>query len=105
MSLSPRETPSSVPTPYVIPPSQQFDGNDGQWSTFKLSVGSPGQDFRVLASTKSGETWLVVPEGCLEGDGADCPSQRGAGVFGASQSPGFQVNVSSTWSTIGQYKI
>ncbi|KAF2465853.1 acid protease, partial [Lindgomyces ingoldianus] len=98
-------TASAIPAPYVVPPSQKFDGNDGAWSTFKISVGTPGQDFRVLASTKSGSTYVIAPEGCLEGEGADCPNKRGAEIFGSAQSPGFQVNVSSSWSTLGQYDV
>jgi hypothetical protein len=105
MAIASRATASALPEPYVVPPSQEFDGNDGSWSTFKISVGTPGQDFRVLPSTASGETYLVVPEGCLEGDGTDCPNSRGAGIFNSAQNSGFQVNESSTWSTIGQYDI
>ena len=106
MFIAPRATTFTKPEPYVVPPSQEFDGNDGAWSTFTISVGTPGQDFRVLASTKSGETYVVVPEGCLEGvDGPNCSKLRGAERFQASQSPGFQVNASSSWSTLGQYSV
>lgn len=104
MRLLPRQSPT--PAPYVVPPSQEFDGNDGSWSTFKINIGTPGQDFRVLASTKSGETLVVVPDGCVEGvDPSDCPEQRGVGVFNSQQSRGFTFNASSTWSTIGQYQV
>lgn len=103
MALAPRAT--TKPEPYVVPPSQEFDGNDGAWSTFKLSVGTPGQDFRVLASTKAGEVYVVVPEGCFPEDGADCPNRRGIEPFQSANSPGFQLNVSSTWSNIGQYSL
>ncbi|KAF2198751.1 acid protease [Delitschia confertaspora ATCC 74209] len=96
---------TSKPTPYVVPTSQSFDGNDGSWSTFKLSVGSPGQDFRALVSTKGGETYVIVPEGCFPEDGAHCSSQRGANQFQSANSPGFQLNRSSTWSTIGQFSL
>lgn len=96
---------SERPLPYVVPPSKKFDGNDGAWSTFKISVGTPGQDFRVLASTQSGQIQVIVPDGCLEGDGPDCANLRGAEIFNSAQNPGFQVNESSTWSTIGQYQV
>jgi len=105
MLIEPRATASATPTPYVVPPSQKFDGNDGAWSTFKISIGTPGQDLRVLPSTKGGETFVVIPEGCESGDGVDCPKLRGADIFNNAQSTGFQVNQSSTWSTIGQYDI
>ena len=105
MRMAARDIPATVPAPYVVPPSQKFDGNDGSWSTFKISVGTPGQDFRVLASTQSGVTQVIVPDGCLEGDGENCPALRGIEVFNSAQSAGFQTNVSSTWSTIGQYDV
>ncbi|OCL05001.1 acid protease [Glonium stellatum] len=103
MAIRPRA--STVPAPYVVSPSQSFDGNDGAWSTFSISVGTPGQDLRVQVSTKSGETWVIVPEGCYPEDGANCPSLRGAQTFNSAASPGFQSNISSTWSTIGVYSL
>ncbi|KAF2850951.1 acid protease [Plenodomus tracheiphilus IPT5] len=104
MRLAARDT--EAPQPYVVPPSQQFDGNDGSWSTFVVSVGTPGQDFRVLPSTKGSVTYLIAPEGCLRGiDPAGCPESRGAEVFNSAQNIGFQTNVSSTWSAIGQYDV
>ena len=97
---------SAQPEPYVVPPSTTFDGPDGSWSTFKISVGTPGQEFRVLPSTKSGVTFVIAPEGCLAGvDPTDCPELRGIDVFRSSQNIGFQVNESTTWSAIGQYDV
>jgi len=104
MRLAQRDTEPSQP--YVVPPSQQFDGNDGSWSTFLVSVGTPGQDFRVLPSTKGGVTYLIAPEACLKGiDPEACPQSRGAEVFNSVQNIGFQTNASSTWSVIGQYDV
>jgi hypothetical protein len=104
MGLAARATAAAEP--YVVPPTQKFDGNDGSWSTFRVSVGTPGQDFRVLPSTKSGVTQLVVPEGCQAGiDPANCQQLRGAEIFNSAQNIGFQVNVSSSWSAIGQYDV
>ncbi|KAH7359891.1 aspartic peptidase domain-containing protein [Pyrenochaeta sp. MPI-SDFR-AT-0127] len=104
MGLAARAT--AAPEPYVVPSSKQFDGNDGSWSTFKISVGNPGQDFRVLPSTKGGVTYVIAPEGCLQGiDPADCPNSRGAEIFQSSQNIGFQANVSTSWSAIGQYDV
>lgn len=97
---------TAPPQPFVVPPSQQFDGNDGSWSTFIVSVGTPGQDFRVLPSTKGAVTYLVAPEGCLPGvDPEGCPEARGAEVFRSAQNIGFQTNASTTWSAIGQYDV
>ncbi|KAJ4369180.1 hypothetical protein N0V83_006264 [Neocucurbitaria cava] len=104
MGLAARATAS--PEPYVVPPSQEFDGNDGSWSTFKISVGTPGQDFRVLPSTKGGVTYVIAPEGCIAGvDPSDCASLRGAEIFQSSQNIGYQTNVSTSWSAIGQYDV
>ncbi|KAJ4297547.1 hypothetical protein N0V90_005439 [Kalmusia sp. IMI 367209] len=103
MHLVPRQTSTE---PYEVPPSQQFDGNDGSWSTFKISIGTPAQEFRVLASTRSGQTFTVVPGGCQSDiDPPDCANLRGAQVFNSAQSPGFLANESDTWSMIGQYDI
>jgi len=105
MPLRPRQTPTPTPEPYVVPPSQEFDGSDGDWSTFKVSVGTPGQDFRMLPSTKSGQTFVMWPGACLETDPQDCPSRRGIGVFDGAQSTGFLSNASSSWSSIGEYEV
>ncbi|OCK84717.1 acid protease [Lepidopterella palustris CBS 459.81] len=103
MAVAPRAT--TIPAPYVVPPSQSFDGDDGRWSTFSINVGTPGQDLRVQVSTQSGETWVIVPDGCYPEDGANCPSLRGAQPFNSASSRGFQSNISSTWSTIGVYSL
>jgi LPXTG-motif cell wall-anchored protein len=104
MGLARRATAAAEP--YTVPPSQKFDGNDGSWSTFKLNVGTPGQDFRVLPSTKSGVTQVIVPDGCQAGlDPTNCAQLRGVDVFNSAQNIGFQVNVSSSWSAIGQYDV
>ncbi|KAF2745803.1 acid protease [Sporormia fimetaria CBS 119925] len=105
MYITPRAESETPPAPYEVQPSKEFDGNDGAWSTFKISVGNPGQDLRVLVSTQSAATQVIVPEGCLPGEGEECPRLRGAEIFKSAQSPGFQVNESTTWSAIGQYDL
>ncbi|KAJ4317967.1 hypothetical protein N0V94_004650 [Neodidymelliopsis sp. IMI 364377] len=97
---------SEAVAPYSVPPSQQFDGNDGSWSTFEISVGIPGQDFRVLPSTKSGVTYVIAPEGCNQPtDPTNCANSRGAEIFSSAQNTGFQVTQSTQWSAIGQYGV
>lgn len=97
---------SEIAAPYSVPPSQQFDGNDGSWSTFEISVGIPGQDFRVLPSTKSGVTYVIAPEGCDQPtDPTNCANLRGAEIFDSTQNTGFQVAQSTQWSAIGQYGV
>lgn len=99
-------TMSTSVAPFSVPVSQQFNGNDGSWSTFEISVGVPGQDFRVLPSTKGGVTYVISPEGCGQpSDPGNCASLRGADIFGSSQNTGFQVDKSSQWSAIGQYEV
>jgi hypothetical protein len=106
MPLVHREASTPTPEPYEVPPSQKWDGNDGSWSTFKITIGSPPQEFRVLASTQSGQTFTVLPDGCSAGtDPFDCAELRGAQVFNSAQSPGFLANTTSTWDRIGQYDI
>lgn len=106
MSVVPRESFSALPEPYEVPPSQEWDGNDGSWSTFKISIGTPAQEFRLLASTQSGQTFAVLPDGCIPGfDPVDCAKSRGAQILDSAQSPGFLTNLSSTWELIGEYDI
>ena len=78
-------TSSHLPAPIVIPASQDFDGNDGPWSSFTLQIGTPPQDVKVFISTAGYQTLPVVPEGCTPTDPPGCDSLRG-GVFIPSQS-------------------
>ena len=80
---------SSFPAPILIPPSQDFDGNDGPWSSFYVEIGSPAQDVKVLISTAGFQTWAVLPQGCIASDPPACATLRG-GQFVPSQS--------STWN-------
>lgn len=85
--LSPRAT-TTVPAPIVFPPSQEFQGNDGPWSTFTLRLGTPEQDVNVMVSTASYQTWAVIPQGCTSEDPSNCKDLRGGE---------FNYNDSSTW--------
>ncbi|CAD6594440.1 MAG: hypothetical protein ASARMPRED_009441 [Alectoria sarmentosa] len=89
---------SSSPAPIVIPPSQDFDGNDGPWSSFYLEIGSPAQDVKVLISTAGYQTWAVVPQGCIASDPPDCATSRG-GHFIPSQSSTWNYNNESVNGT------
>lgn len=66
LSLEPRGL--SLPAPIVIPASQDFDGNDGPWSSFVLRVGTPAQTVKVMISTAGSQTWVVLPDGCTSLD-------------------------------------
>ncbi|CAK1360544.1 unnamed protein product [Cercospora beticola] len=86
----------------LILQSSGWGGNDGNWSTYQLNVGTPPQGFSVLPSTTSSEIWVPVPEGC-NASIAGCASSRGVQSFNGVQSSGFQFNESSSWKQIGIY--
>lgn len=88
----------SSPAPIVIPPSQDFDGNDGPWSSFYLEIGTPPQDVKVMISTAGYQTWVVLPQGCTASDPPDCPTSRG-GQFQPSQSSTWTYNNASVNGT------
>jgi hypothetical protein len=88
MALQPRAT--TTPTPFSYAPSQQFEGNDGSWSTFVLRVGTPEQVFHVLISTAGQEIWVPPADGCLPTDPSNCGALRGVYPFQNQASGGFQ---------------
>lgn len=79
------------PAPVVFPPSQGFKGPDGEWSTFYLQIGTPPQIAEVQISTKSYQTIVVLPGGCISTDPITCPSDRGG------QRDLFNPNSSTSW--------
>ena len=93
------------PSPFVVEPSQHWDGNDGNWSSFHIHVGEPEQRFRVFPATNAQETWIPVPEGCVSSDPLDCGARRGVELFQSKKSTGFQTNQSSTWTSMGLYDL
>lgn len=98
---------AQAPAPFSLLPSWSFDGDDGKWSTFSISVGTRPQSFRVLPSTTGAETWIPITLGC-EGvltNVANCGTLRGANDFEGSASRGFETNASSTWDLIGTYDL
>ncbi|KAI9723765.1 MAG: hypothetical protein M1812_001065 [Candelaria pacifica] len=85
------------PAAIVVPPSQSWEGNDGQWSTFTFRVGNPPQNVNLLPSTASWQTWVVLPQGCPRSyPVSNCNSSRG-GIF--------DNNSSATWVNKGIYKL
>jgi hypothetical protein len=92
------------PTPYVVPPTSKFEGNDGSWSTFYINVGYPtGQNFRVLVSTASSLTWVINTAGCTSGDPSNCPDLRGVENYAGAKSSGYNPSDSTNSSQIGLY--
>jgi len=91
--------------------AQLWTGNDGNWSTWPMFLGTPPQQFNVLPATSHGEIWVPLPEGCqtsfatLFPNTSSCGASRGAGYFEDVQSPGFQKNASTSWSETGIYAL
>ncbi|KAH9827279.1 eukaryotic aspartyl protease-like protein 1 [Teratosphaeria destructans] len=54
-----------------IAPSEQWEGNDGPWSTFNVNIGTPLQQMRVLPATSESAT-IVVYQG--SGCNSSCPT-------------------------------
>ena len=95
----------SIPQPYVFEPSWQWLGNDGPWSTFRVSVGTPPQQFLVLPATNVQETWVPTPEAC-KGSIYNCIDLRGKPYEPEnSTNVGFAANQSSTWIGEGTYDL
>ncbi|KAL9620781.1 MAG: hypothetical protein Q9160_004681 [Pyrenula sp. 1 TL-2023] len=90
------EKRAGSPKPVVVTSTQDWDGADGPWSTFSLRVGEPAQNVRVLPSTSTQQTWVIIPEGCPQFYGSDCANDRGW-VFDNS--------TSKTWKEKGVYNL
>ena len=84
-----KRTNPALPAPISIPPSREFDGNDGPWSSFQVSIGTPPQTVKVLISTAGSQIWAMLPEGCTQSDPANCAVSRGGA---------FEPDNSSTWN-------
>jgi hypothetical protein len=97
----------------LILEAQSWSGNDGNWSTWPISIGSPSQQFNVLPATSHGEIWVPLPEGCQISssslttftNASECGASRGAGDFQDVQSSGFQKNASTSWAETGIYAL
>lgn len=77
------------------------EGNDGPWSTFHLRVGTPEQSVRVLVSTASPESLVVLSDyGCSKSVFQTVPSD-----CAVSRGTLFNANHSSTWDDLGLYGI
>ncbi|KAI9167150.1 Candidapepsin-7 [Paramyrothecium foliicola] len=74
---------ASGPTPISFEPGQWL-GDDGNWSTVAVEVGSSLQKVNILVSTASSELWVIGPGGCLPNEPV-CDAARG-GVFTPAKS-------------------
>ncbi|KAG9229189.1 aspartic peptidase domain-containing protein [Amylocarpus encephaloides] len=96
VSLSPRR---AIAAPIVVAAAQNWDGIDGSWSTFAFQVGTPTQNVRLFISTALHQTSVVVPQGCVRSDPADCANLRG-GEFRKNQSTSYVKNVANLTTNI-----
>lgn len=77
------------------------EGNDGPWSSFFLRVGTPEQDVRVLVSTASSESMVILSEyGCSGSAFTTVPAN-----CAVSRGNLFNLNKSSSWQDQGVYGI
>jgi len=90
------------PEPLIAEPSQQFEGNDGPWSTFTVQVGTPAQGLRVNIAINGQETQIVQTGGCTgEGQPSSCPQLRG-NLFNLKESSTW-VSTTTIWNNTGYY--
>ena len=99
------DTVALPPLPTSVPPSGDFDGNDGKWSSFFVNINSDdqgvnGQDFKVLISTSSPLTLIPTKtEWCDK----ECAARRGNLLHNNVQNDG--VEASDHWQPAGIYEI
>lgn len=95
----------STPFPAIFQADQTWGGNDGNWSLFNITVGTPPQVFSVLPGNRPGNVWVPVPEGCagLASKTFNCAASRGVGFANGQQPLGFESNASTTWDPLGLY--
>lgn len=79
----------TAPAPLSVIPDGSWLGDDGLWSTFTFRVGNPAQNVRLLPSTSSPQTLVIVPEGCPSGFLPDCFNSRG-GWFNRTRSTSWE---------------
>jgi aspartyl protease len=100
-ALAERALSENTTQPLVIPASQWFEGNDGPWSTFDMRVGTPQQYVRVLVSTASPESMVVLSsDGCSTSVFTTVPPN-----CAVSRGKLFDQNASTSWKDAGRYQI
>ncbi|KAL2062235.1 hypothetical protein VTL71DRAFT_6501 [Oculimacula yallundae] len=77
--------------PISIAPTEEWNGNDGPWNSFALTVGTPPQTQKVMVSTSARNILLVSPEGCPSPIIKDCRVLRG-GLFDPTVSKSWKLN-------------
>ena len=102
-----RDTESNtVPACLSILPDGQWNGIDGNWSSFQLAIGTPPQDVHTFVSWSIYQTWAVGYKGCYyASDFTACARTRG-GIYNESDSSTFdKKGIYNTWtgSALGLY--
>lgn len=88
----------SLPAPISIAPDQNWDGVDGQWSSFTLRVGTPQQFVRTFVSFAVYQTWVVLPLGCSNAQDQDsCEDARGMTFDNSSSSTFDYLGIYDLW--------
>jgi len=88
VSKCPRARPNASPTS-----NSSREGKDGPWSTFRVEVGTPPQQVRLLPAHDQSSTWVIISEAC-GADDSECVDARGRI---------FHRDNSSTWEEFGSY--
>lgn len=86
MPLLRRTNASQSDPPPVLFSNGTWKENDGNWSTFDVSVGTPPQIFQFLASNNQANISLPFSTSCINDGSTQCFAY-------------FQSNGSSTWTT------
>ena len=84
----------SGPAAISVPPSENWIGNTGPWSSFQLQIGVPAQAVEILAATSKTNIWPILPDYCdyLSAVG-DCATFRG-GLYNPDNSRNFNTPLS-----------
>ncbi|KAF2815926.1 acid protease [Mytilinidion resinicola] len=87
---------TTIPAPISVTPDENWDGIDGQWSSFALQLGTPAQTVRTFISTACQQTWVVLQEACMQNGKQNdtCWNDRGWT---------YNYTDSSTWHKQGYY--
>jgi hypothetical protein len=76
-----------------------WGGNDGNWSTFAIGIGTEPQHFHFLVALDQDKLLVPLPNYCFNTAIQNRGSRRGVLPFDGNSSLGFQRNRSSTWVT------
>ena len=79
----------TVPAPISILPDGDWDGIDGNWSSFNIKIGTPAQDVKTFISWSVYQTWAVVELGCSTATSVTACAKTRGGLYDESASSTF----------------